>query len=180
MHSLGTARRRKPIASTSRGEQERLCRICPVHAIGKVHRRHGAPCSDCANWKDGKACVLNPSYMRNECAKTCGSCKGIDLRVRIPLVYTCTSARTYAITDCPGNCGCNTLRMLEPHALTLHQAQGRITGAITVADSKEFSALYPALATQPVGQSHFRYDPSLSELQQLGAQLMHISSCTDA
>lgn len=35
-------------------------------------------------------------------------------------------------------------------------------------DSKEFSALYPALATQPVGQSHFRYDPSLSELQQLG------------
>lgn len=43
-----------------------------------------------------------------------------------------------------------------------------------MADSKEFSALYPASATQPVGQSHFRYDPSLSELQQLGELLMQL------
>lgn len=28
---------------------------------------------------------MNPIYMRDQCAKTCGSCKGIDLRVRTPL-----------------------------------------------------------------------------------------------
>jgi ShK domain-like len=40
-------------------------------------------CSDCASWKDGKECILNPTFMRRQCAKTCGSCQGIDLRVRI-------------------------------------------------------------------------------------------------
>lgn len=53
------------------------------------------------------------------------------------------------------------------------QAQGRIGGAITVEDSKEFSVLFPGVSSQPVAQSHFRFDPSLGELQQLGELCLH-------
>lgn len=47
--------------------------------------------------------------------------------------------------------------------------QGKIRGSITPEDSKEFAAFYPAVATMPVSESFFRYDPSLGDLEQIGA-----------
>jgi len=47
--------------------------------------------------------------------------------------------------------------------------QRPIPGFATPEDTKEFSAFYPASVPHPVAETHFRYDPSLGDMEAPGA-----------